>query len=94
MHRLDWIRLCHSQGSGINPDLAWKNREQLTALSPKLELAYGGNELEFYHFGSGREYTTFIAGVGKNPTFHSLSYAPAMAKWRREHVFSRFGGRA
>ncbi|KAF9069243.1 hypothetical protein BDP27DRAFT_1325861 [Rhodocollybia butyracea] len=86
MQRTNWIQLCHLQGFGVNSDLAWNNAEQIADLSPKVELAYGGDEMEFHSFGSESEYTQLADGVGSNPVLNSLSYLPSMAIWLRRQV--------
>ena len=93
MERADWIKLCHSQGFGVNSDLAWNNAKQIADLSPKVELTYGGDELVLYDFGSDSEYSKLIDRVSSNPLLNSLAYLPAMAKWRRCRVDPKSGDR-
>lgn len=93
MQRADWIQLCHSRGFGANSDLAWNNAQQIADLFPKVELAYGGDEMEFHHFGSDSEYTRLLDGVGSNPLLNSLVYLPSMAKWLRCRVGGAKPGR-
>lgn len=80
MQREVWIGLCHSRGFGVDSDLAWRNAQRIGALFPQVELAYGGDELVFHHFGSDSEYTRLVDGVGGDPLLASLAYLPSMAR--------------
>lgn len=86
MQRADWIQLCCSQGFVVNSDIAWNNAKETADLSSKVELSYGGDEMEFYHFGSDSEYIKLVDGVGSNPLLNSLAYLPSMAKWLHRTV--------
>ncbi|KAH9029676.1 hypothetical protein EDB85DRAFT_1508217 [Lactarius pseudohatsudake] len=83
MLRTDWIKLCHSQGFGVNSDLAWENSQQLAQLSPRVELVNGGDAMKFHYFGSDSEYIKLLDGAGSHPLLKSLTYAPSMARWVR-----------
>jgi len=83
MRRECWIELCHSRGFGVNSDLAWSNAERIASLFPQVELAYGGDEMVFHHFGSDSEYTRLVDGVGDDPLLTRLAHLPSMARWLR-----------
>jgi hypothetical protein len=85
MSRADWIKLCHSQGFGVNSDLAWENGQQLAQLSPRVELANGGDAMKFHYFGSDSEYVKLLDGANSYPLLKSLTYASSMARWVRSY---------
>lgn len=83
MGQKDWIRLCHQQGYGANSHLAWRNAQIFRRDSQPVELANGGDKMAFYHFGSNREYHSFLAGVRGDARLNSLAYAGAAVKWQQ-----------
>lgn len=85
MRRVDWIGMCHAQGFGVNSDLAWSNAERIANLSPQVELAYGGEQMMYRHFGSDSEYTKLVDDVGGDPLLAGLTYLPSMAKWLQRY---------
>lgn len=92
MPKAAWTQLCHSQGFGVGCDVAWDTARQLVDLSPKIELAYGGDEMMFRHFNSDAEYSKLLDEASNNPVLNSLAYLPLMVKWRHRRVclpFSR-----
>ena len=89
MQRDEWIELCHSRGFGVNSDLAWSNAERMASLFPQVELAYGGDEMVFQHFGSNSEYIRLVEGVGDSPLLTSLAYLPSATKWLRRYLRKR-----
>ncbi|KAF8859557.1 hypothetical protein BDZ45DRAFT_673299 [Acephala macrosclerotiorum] len=89
MQREHWVELCHSQGFGINSDLAWSNAENFTGLFPKIELADGGDRMLFHHFGSDFEYSTLVSQVNNDPLLASFAHLPSMAKWLRNYRAGR-----
>ncbi|KAK2022056.1 hypothetical protein LX32DRAFT_520416, partial [Colletotrichum zoysiae] len=82
MKRDDWIELSHKQGYGIVSHLVWQNAKDFQAVSPLVELAYGGDETAFYHYGSDTEYNKLLTGVPCDARLNSLAYAIPAAQWR------------
>ncbi len=81
-----WLRLCYGQGYGVDAHLAWRNAEQINALTPKVELADGGPEMAFYHYGSDAEYNQLLAHAPDDPRLNSLAYVVPAARWRKRYV--------
>lgn len=81
MGKPEWISLCHQKGFGANSHLAWANAAAFGEESKTVELAYGGEEMVFYHFGSDIEYHKMLAGIGNDTRLNSLAYVGAAANW-------------
>lgn len=87
MQRAEWLELSHSQGCGVDADLAWGNARHFQAISPKVELVYGGDEMELRVFESDADYTKMLDGVQGDALLNSLAHLPSVAKWVREKVW-------
>ncbi|KAK3896558.1 hypothetical protein C8A05DRAFT_39899 [Staphylotrichum tortipilum] len=79
----DWIRFCYGQGYGFDAPLAWENAGQINAL---VELANGGPEMAFYHYGSDAEYNRLLAHAPDDPRLNSLTYVVQAARWRKRYI--------
>lgn len=85
MRRDDWIEMCRVQGFGVNSDHAWSNAEPIASLPPQIELAHGGDNMVFCHFGSDSRDTRLVEAVGGDPLLASLAYLPSRARWLRRY---------
>lgn len=52
----------------------------------QVELANGGSDMAFHHYGSHIEYQELLARVRDDPCFHSLAYAGAAVHWLKKKV--------
>ncbi|KAF9872940.1 hypothetical protein CkaCkLH20_09450 [Colletotrichum karsti] len=86
MNRNEWIELSHKQGYGIASHLVWQNAKDFQAIFPSVELAYGGDETAFYHYGSDKEYHKLLTDVPCDARLNSLAYAIPAAQWRHRRV--------
>ena len=90
MSREAWIQLCHRQGYGVDSHLVWRSAQAFgfdESGRPPVELACGGNEMAYWHYGSDGEYRELLEGVRGDARLGSLAYAGAAVRWRR-----RFAG--
>lgn len=77
MGRDAWIQLSHQQGYGVDSHLVWENAEFFKGVSPRVELANGGDKMAFYHYDSDGEYLKLLANARHDARLNSLTYAGA-----------------
>jgi hypothetical protein len=81
MERSDWIQLSHQQGYGVASHRVWDSAQALQLVSPRVELANGGEEMAFYHYGSDSEYCKLLADARGDARLNSLAYIAPAAQW-------------
>ncbi|KAI0031626.1 hypothetical protein K488DRAFT_51731 [Vararia minispora EC-137] len=81
MDRDEWIRLSHQQSYGRGSHRVWDNAQAFISVSKSVELAKGGDEMAFYHYGSDREYHKLLAEVRGDTRLNSLAYVGAAMQW-------------
>ncbi|KAI9826024.1 MAG: hypothetical protein M1826_006822 [Phylliscum demangeonii] len=81
MERSDWIQLSHQQGYGVASQRVWDSAQALQLVSPRVELANGGEEMAFYHYGSDSEYRKLLADARGDIRLNSLAYIAPAAQW-------------
>lgn len=81
MERSDWIQLSHRQGYGVASQRVWDSAQALQIVSPRVELAKGGENMAFYHYGSDSEYLKLLRDVRGDSRLNSLAYIAPAAQW-------------
>jgi hypothetical protein len=94
MGREDWIRLSHQRGSGMQSYRVWENAKQLENVSLQVELAHGGVNMDFYHYGSDSEYHELLEHVHNDARLNSLAYVNTAIRWLRRKRPGEVGGSA
>ena len=59
----------------------WKNAQTFMTISELVELANGGADMAFYHYGSNGEYHKMLANVRSDTRLNSLAYVGAAMQW-------------
>ena len=81
MERDAWIQLSHQQGYGVGSHRVWDNAQSFQRVSEPVELAYGGGEMAFYHYGTDSEYRKLLTDVRGDTRLNSLAYIGAAVQW-------------
>jgi hypothetical protein len=81
MERSDWIQLSHQQGYGVASHHVWNSAQALQLVSLRVELANGGKEMAFYHYGSNSKYCKLLADARGDTRLNSLVYIAPAAQW-------------
>lgn len=89
MERIEWIKLCHQQGYGVDSHLVWQNSKSFSNASELVELARGGDKMAFYHFGSNEGYHKLLSNVRGDILLNSLAYAGAVVQWQKSNMSRR-----
>lgn len=88
MDKKSWITLSHKQGYSVNADLAWKVAHKLQDKFPLVELAHGGDDMRFHHYGTDDDYNKMLQDAPKDTMLNAMAYMTSMVKW----VSRRAGG--
>lgn len=75
------ISLSHAQNHGVNADLAWKFSRKLEDRFPLVELAHGGDDMRFHHYGTNDDYSKMLQDTPKDAMLNAMAYMTSMVKW-------------